>query len=126
VTARRAAFAASAWLYAIGVIVQVFLAGAALFELTDWSVHTDLGWGLGSAPLIVLVLALVARADRRTVWLVVALLVLGFIQPALAEAREMAPVVAAVHPVNALVLFWLAVVVARRSTHAARGAPERP
>jgi len=129
----RIVFAAAAWLYLAGIVIQVFLAGAGLFEMTDWTNHTNLGWGLGSAPILLLLLTFPARLDRRTVWLTLALTVLGVLQPELAAARRELPVVAALHPVNALFVFWLAWVVARRSADHLRlvrppeaaGTPER-
>ena len=114
-TVRRVPFAATAWLFVAGVVAQVTLAGTALFELSDWTVHTGLGWGLPLVAILVLALAFVARADRRTLWLTLALTVSANVQPSLAEVRSVAPLVAALHPVNALLVFWLAVVVARRS-----------
>jgi hypothetical protein len=125
VTGLRTGFAAAAWLYLAGVVVQVFFAGASLFELTDWTVHSGLGWLLGSAPILLLVLALGSRVDRRTAWLTAGLAVAALIQPELAAARHEAPVVAALHPVNALLVFWLAWTVARRSTTHARHLPDR-
>jgi hypothetical protein len=120
VTWLRTAFTAAAWLYLAGIVIQVFFAGASLFELTDWTVHTELGWSLGSAPVLLLVLALGARVDRRTTWLTVGLAIAALVQPELAAARNEAPVVAALHPVNAMLVFWLAWTVARRSTAPAR------
>jgi len=126
----RIAFAAAAWLYLAGVVLQVFLAGMSIFEFADWTFHAELGWGLGSAPIVLLVLALLARLERSTVWLTVGLTVAALVQPELAAARDVAPVLAALHPVNALVVFWLAWVVARRSAdhvrRAARNAHGRP
>lgn len=116
----RTVFAAVAWLYLAGVVIQVFFAGASLFEVMDWTVHAGLGWGLGSAPIILLVLALGARVDARTAWLTASLTVAALIQPELALARHGSPVLAALHPVNALLVFWLAWVVARRATANAR------
>jgi hypothetical protein len=125
VTWLRIVFAAAAWVYLAGVVIQVFLAGASLFELTDWTVHAGLGWGLGSAPIILLVLALGARVDRRTAWLTAGLTIAALAQPELAAARHDSPVLAAFHPVNALLVFWLAWVVASRATTNARQAPSR-
>lgn len=116
----RTGFAAAAWLYLGGVIVQVFVAGASLFELTDWTVHRGLGWLLGSAPILLTVLALGSRVDRRTGWLTIGLTAAALVQPELAVARDQAPVVAALHPVNAMLVFWLAWTVARRATAQAR------
>jgi hypothetical protein len=115
VTVRRTPFALTAWLFLAGVVVQVTLAGMALFDLADWTAHAALGWFLPLVAILVLVCAFVARLDRRTLWLTVALVLTANIQPSLAEARSVAPLVAAVHPVNALVVFWLAVLIARRS-----------
>lgn len=121
----RTVFAALAWLYLAGVVIQVFFAGASLFDLTDWTVHASLGWGLGSAPIILLVVALGARVDRRTAWLTASLTIAALIQPELALARHDSPVLAAFHPVNALLVFWLAWVVAGRATTNARQVPRR-
>lgn len=116
----RIVLAAAAWLFLAGVVVQVFLAGAGLFELLDWTPHTELGWALGSVPLVLLVAALPARLERRTIWLIVGLTVVAIIQPELAGARRVAPVLAALHPLNALILSWLAWLVARRVTDEVR------
>jgi hypothetical protein len=108
-------FAAAAWLYLAGTVAQVFLAGAGLFRLTDWTAHTLLGWGLGSAPLLLVALSLLARPGRGTILLTAALSLAAMVQPELAAARHEAPVIAALHPVNALLVFWLTWLVARRS-----------
>jgi hypothetical protein len=53
----------------------------------------------------------VAKVGPRLIRWNVALLVVQFIQPILALARHDAPVVAAFHPVLALVIFWLALTI---------------
>jgi hypothetical protein len=70
--------------------------------------------------VILLVIALVARVDRITLVLAVALLVVTMVQPELAAARHDAPIVAAFHPVNALLIAFLAWTLARRATELAR------
>jgi mercuric ion transport protein len=122
---RRLAFAVAAWLFVAGIVIQVFLAGAGLFKLTDFTPHGYLGWLLPLGPLVLIILALVAGAGRRTMLLSIALLVLTAIQPELAAGRRENPVLAAFHPVNALLLFWLAWTVARRGTDLVRVA-DRP
>lgn len=121
----RRSFAVASWVFLGAVLVQVFLAGAGLFKLTDFTLHTDFGWLLSAMPIVLVVLARMARVDRRTTQLTIALLAVAVIQPELAAARHDYPVVAALHPVNALLLFWLAWLVARRSIDAARQ-PDRP
>lgn len=116
----RLAFAVVAWLFVVGVVIQVFLAGAGLFKLMDFTTHAGLGWTIAVVPLVMLVLALVAHVDRRTGLLSIALAVVTAIQPELAAARNENPVLAAFHPVNALLIFWLAWTVARRSNELLR------
>ena len=117
---RRLAFAVAAWLFVLGVVIQVFLAGAAIFEVTDYFPHGYLGWVLPLVPVVVFILAIVARAGRRTLLLSIAMVVLTGLQPELAAHREENPVAAAFHPANALLIFWLAWTVARRSTQMLR------
>jgi hypothetical protein len=116
----RSVFAGACWLFLLAVVVQVFLAGAGLFKLMDFTPHGSLGWILPLFPLVLLLLAWIARVDRRTVVLSIALLVATMIQPELAAARNEYPVLAAFHPVNALLIFWLAWTVARRSSELLR------
>jgi hypothetical protein len=123
---RLVLFAVAAWAFLIGVVIQVFLAGAGLFGLTDFTPHTGFGWTLASVPILVLVLAMAALVDRRTVLIALTLTIVTIIQPELAAARHDNPVVAALHPVNALLVFWLAWVVARRATELAREGLRRP
>ena len=113
-TGERRAFALVAWVFLGGVILQVFLAGLGAFKVTDWTTHAGFGWLLGSLPLFVLLpLSLVAGLTTRTRWLTVALVISAALQPELAHARTQTPVVAAFHPVNAVLIFWLAWSVAR-------------
>jgi uncharacterized protein DUF6220 len=118
--ARRRGFAVACWIFVAGVALQVFLAGTGLFEMTDFTMHADLGWLLALVPVVLLALALVARVDRTTLLLVIALMVATLVQPELAAARDEAPSVAALHPVNALLIAFLAWTVARRATAVAR------
>lgn len=118
---RGVLFAAVCWLFLVGIVVQVFLAGAGLFELTDFTPHGYLGWVLPLVPIVMVVLAALARVDRPTMLLSIGVLVMAMIQPELAAARDTNPVLAAFHPVNALLIFWLAWLLARRATDLARG-----
>lgn len=116
----RGAYAIASWIFLVGVLVQVFLAGAGLFKLTDFTLHAGFGWLLSAGPILLLVLALLARLDRRTTLLTVALMIVAIIQPELAAARHDYPVLAAFHPVNALLLSLLAWLVAYRSIEMVR------
>ena len=114
--------AAAAWLFVASIIVQVFLIGAALRELggsgnlTD---HINFGYTyVGIAALLVVVTAVIARAGRRAIGISVGLLVLYVVQTSLPYAKESIPWIAALHPVNALVLFALSIWYARRAWQA--------
>jgi hypothetical protein len=112
----RYAFIGVAWLFFIGVVIQVFLAGIGLLGGGNMEAHIGFGYLL---PLIAIVLALAAwpaHPDRRTFRLTMLLLVITIIQPNLPLLRDVSPVIAALHPVNALAIFWLALAVARGAT----------
>ena len=114
----RYAYAALAWAFVAGVVVQVFLIGAGLFDGAEYrQLHADFGWTvLHLAPLLILVAAPVARAGRTRILQAVTLAITVWVVPILAAVRADLPVVAAFHPVGALLAFWLATVVARGAT----------
>ena len=116
----RYLFAAAAVLFLVGVVVQVYLIGATLFAGGSIENHRGLGYLLSLAPVIPLLLAWPARAGQRTVLLCAALLVDAFVQSVLPSLKGAVPFIAALHPVNALLVFGLSVVVARRAVRLAR------
>lgn len=110
----RLGAAAAAWLFAAGVVAQVFLAGLGLFASgAHWADHRALGSAIGAFPIALLVLAVAGRLPVRVVGLAAAIFGLYALQFVFAHAGNGA--VAALHPVNALALFWLAVGVGRRA-----------
>ena len=116
----RYLFAAAAVLFLVGVVVQVYLIGATLFAGHTVDDHRNLGYLLSLAPVIPLLLAWPARAGQRTVLLCAALLVAAFVQSILPSLRDGAWWLAALHPVNAMLVFWLSLLVARRAVRVAR------
>ena len=118
VRAARYAYFALAWAFVVGVVLQVFFIGLGLFAGTEYrEVHAYFGWTiLHLSPLIILVAAPLARAGRTRILQAVVLAVTVWIVPILAAVRADTPVVAAFHPVGALLAFWLAIVVARGAT----------
>lgn len=100
-------------LFLLGVVVQVFLAGLNVFGGTSIESHRVLGFILMGGALLMLVLAAVGRLPRPTVLLTVLLLGLAVLQSVLAnvDVNE----IAALHPVNALVIAFVASVLMRRS-----------
>jgi hypothetical protein len=110
--------AAAAALFVVAIVVQVFLAGAALANLGgsgDFSAHIEFGYlWVGLASLAVVLTAIAARRPRRDIGIALGLLLLYIVQTMLPNARASAPWLAALHPVNALFLFGLAAWYARR------------
>lgn len=122
----RRIHAGAAWLFVAAIVVQVFLIGAALRELGgsgNFSDHINFGYTyVGVAALLVVVTAVIARAGRRAIGISVGLLVLYIVQTSLPYAKESIPWIAALHPVNALVLFALSIWYARRAWQASSAA----
>jgi hypothetical protein len=84
---RRGARAGYRWLllvFLLAVAVQIFLAGLGVFSYGNadraggdhaFSAHQGLGFGIAGASILLLVLAIAARAGKSAVWLAVALVV---------------------------------------------------
>lgn len=112
----RYAFAVLALAFAAGIVLQVFFIGLGLFVGSEnLALHREFGWILHLAPLLVVVAAALAGAGRTRILQAVALVVVVWIVPILAAVRTDLPMVAAFHPVGALVAFVLSLVVARGS-----------
>jgi len=120
--------AAAAAIFVVAIVVQVFLAGLAIANLGgsgNFSTHIEFGYTwIGLAALALLVTVFVARRPRRDVGVVVAIIVLYVIQTILPAFKSSSPAIAALHPVNALLLFAVAAWYARRLWLAAM--PDRP
>ncbi len=110
-----------AWLVVGGLLLQVYLAGAALFGAASFQPHRALGDGLAGAIVALLIVALVARSGRRVVGLAAVLTALVIVQLALPSARSALPLLAALHAVNAVALVAVAVAIASASHQAAVG-----
>lgn len=121
----RIAFAFLAWTFVGLVAVQVFLAGVGLFGAAPMTLHREFGYWLPLVALAVLLAGAVARGGSL-VWLSAGLLLLTVVQGVLPALRADLPIVAALHPVNALLLAGLGLVIARRATAYARLAEPAP
>ena len=115
----RAALPILAWAFLGLITIQVFLAGVGLFGAGTMAGHRDFGYLLSLLPLFLVIAAAVGRAGRL-VWLAGALLVLTFVQTLLPLLKADLPYIAALHPVNALVLAALTATIARRARGLAR------
>ena len=102
---------AAAWVAAI--IVQVFLAGTSIPQLggtsANFATHVDFGYTMGILALLLVLAAAAARLGRRRILQAAGLLALYVVQTILPNLDPGLPLVAALHPVNAMVMFALSV-----------------
>jgi hypothetical protein len=113
----RWAFTGIAWIFAACVAAQVFLAGMATFAgPTWWTTHTSFVHLFEPLPVLMLIAAFVGGLSARLKWLSAAAFVLIGLQYALIQLSAAAdrPELAALHPVNALAIFWLGLYLATR------------
>jgi hypothetical protein len=102
----RAVHLGVVYVFLVGVVLQPFLIGLWLFgAVTTSDLHTGLGYLLliPGCPLLLLA-ALFGRLPRREMLLTLAVIVDTFVQVSLPSFRTDLPAVAALHPVNFLVL----------------------
>lgn len=111
----RILYVLGACLFLAGVLAAVFLAGMGFFARHAYfRTHTELAYTLGLLPLVLIVLSFAARLPRGTKGLTALLFVLYMVQIGLPSFRGSASAVAALHPVGALFLGWVAFLLARR------------
>jgi uncharacterized protein DUF6220 len=112
----RQVHAAVAWLLVGAIVVQVWLAGIAIPQLGgtgSFATHRDVGYLIGLITLVLLLTALPTGLGRRRIMQSAGLLVLYVIQSSLPYMDPDLPAVAALHPVNAVLMFGLAFLYAR-------------
>ncbi len=103
-----------AWLFPVAILFQVFLVGLSLFTTQSyWDAHIGFGHSIVLLPALQVLLAYLGRLSspaKRLTWL---LLGISLIQTEVfAMIRTAVPTLAALHPVLALVLFALALIIA--------------
>lgn len=106
-------FLGLSWILVGCIAAQTFLAGLAVFsDPAHWSKHVSFVHFMEFVPLLMLLFAFIGKLPVQARWLSAALFALIFSQYATAHA----PGAGALHPVIALVLFWVSVVTARRAS----------
>lgn len=115
-----------AWLFPLAILVQVSFVGFSLFTGQPyWEAHIGFGHTIVLLPLLMVILMYFARLSRAMKILTWTLFGTCLVQTEVfAAIREALPTLAAFHPVLALVLFALAVVIAIQSRALLR--PSRP
>jgi hypothetical protein len=121
------AWAAILWVAVI--VVQVILAGLAIANLGgsgNFQTHMDFGFNIGFVQLVALILAFPAKASGRDKQISFGLLVLYVVQIMLPGFRDSIPFIAALHPLNAMILFALSAWYARHAWRVASAPAEAP
>lgn len=117
---------ALAWMFVVSVLVQVLLIGLYLFAGASLMPHRAFG-GLVVGLLAILVAATAPAArlpnGAGRAGLLVLLVIVQVILPAM---HRSSPLIAALHPVNALLIFWLGIVVARDASAALAAPADEP
>lgn len=103
-------YAGLAWIILAAVGAQFFLVGLGLFGATDLGAHRLVGYLTIPASLLLLILALVGRVGGARIGQSAALLGLTIVQSFLPKAPSL---IAALHPVNAVVILFVALNLAR-------------
>ena len=118
----RLAYLVLSWALVAGLVVQVFLIGAAIFDGGDQfrTMHRNVGYVVHFWPLLVLAAAWLSKAGKAHWQWAAALAVVGLIFPLMTLLADTSPLLAALHPVGAFIAFVLAVIVARNAWTAYR------
>jgi hypothetical protein len=125
--ARHRAFPILAWFYLVALAVQVFTAGMYVFVgASNIELHRSMAHFIGGTHLLLFVAAVVGRVPEKRAILV--LLGLLMVQGMLVHLGQWFGLwmIAAFHPVNALVLTYASFTLAQRSTAYWSEAAEAP
>ena len=110
----RQIHAAVAWLLVGSIVVQVWLAGAAIPQLGgngSFETHRNVGYAIGLITLVLLLTALPSGLGRRRILQSLGIFVLYIVQSSLPYMGMNA--IEALHPVNAVVMFVVSLLYAR-------------
>jgi hypothetical protein len=112
----RTIYAALAWLFVAGLVVQVFLAGRGVFESpVEFETHRTWGFLLELFPIVLLIGGLVAGVGRRLAVFAIVAFVLFILQSVFVALRESSPILAALHPMNGFLILLIAIEMAREA-----------
>lgn len=113
----RVGFVLVAWLFVVCVAIQTYLAGLGVFSTTSaFIAHREFGYLFGILTLVMVVLAVAGRLSMLFIGGSILLLVLFALQSVFVLLRSEMPDMAALHPLNGFVIFFMAVFLAWRST----------
>ncbi|MBO9610221.1 MAG: hypothetical protein J7639_29955 [Paenibacillaceae bacterium] len=112
----RFVFALLAMVFAAAIVVQVFLAGMALFvHVGDWSMHRSFINYFEYVPILMFILAFPGRIRGLMRWLGLVLFVLCSLQHITVQVLVDVWVLGALHPIIAMLLFMFSAYGVRQS-----------
>ena len=98
------------------IIVQVALAGVALFvDLGHWAYHTTFIHFFEFTPIVMLILSFPGRFPKSLRWQCIGLYLMIILQYVTANLSGSVPYIAMLHPIIALILFWRSLVTMQQS-----------
>ena len=106
-----------AWAFVAAIVIQVFLAGLAIPQLGgngNFETHQGFGYAIGFVALALVIAAVAARAGRSRILQALGILVLYIVQTILPNLDPGLSIAAALHPLNAMILFVLSIWYARQ------------
>lgn len=96
-----------AWAFLVCIVAQVFIAGLATFsDASNWEIHRSFIKLFALAPLFMFLLTFVCRIKGMKRWVSLGLFALVVFQFLSIQFFSSAGVIAALHPVVAMLLFW--------------------
>jgi hypothetical protein len=102
------------WLLVVGLLVQVFLAGMGVFDSsTMFATHRDFGYALTLLPVVLIVTSLVGGFGRKEAIAAAVMFGQFILQSILVLQRDSVPAIAALHPVNGVLVLLIAAWLAR-------------
>jgi hypothetical protein len=115
----RIGFSLVAWLFAIGTVIQVYLAGQGVFATGgNFELHRNFGFIFGALTIVMVVLSLAGRMPRLALIGSMLLVALMVVQSVLVRLPDIDPNIAALHPVVGTfivgIAFWLAATTLRQ------------
>ena len=105
-----------AWGFVASIVIQVFLAGLAIPQLggnSDFAAHQGFGYAIFFIAIALVVAAVAARAGQRRILQSLGLLGLYIVQSILPNLDPGLSIAAALHPLNAMIMFGLGIWYAR-------------
>ncbi len=104
----RRLFLAISWLFVAGLIGQIYLAGMGVFG-GNFENHVGFGYIVTWLPVLMFVFGLVGRVGRLDIGLSALLFVQGILQSVFVLQRESSPAIAALHPVNGVLMLIIGI-----------------